>query len=143
MAERQVNILLVYAPDVQSLSRRDYDRLRRCSSSHSKQSRLTRRVDNSRQLESTSYKRVSGSKTGMGSSKLKNATHSRLASTCKKHRERILVRLNLGNILCNGRLVNPIKINLLFITARNAPVWERLLLHDCMIKHRFVSRDKP
>jgi hypothetical protein len=50
--------------------------------------------------------------------------------------------------LCNGRLglVNPIIINLLFIAAGNAQapvVWERLLLDDGVIEHRFVSGEKP
>jgi hypothetical protein len=39
---------------------------------------------------------------------------------------------------------NQIIINLLFIAAGNVSVvWERFLLQDCVIEHRFVSGEKP
>ena len=75
-----------------------------------------------------------------------NAMHSRL----RKHMHDRASRPpepwpKSPNLLCNGRLVNPGIIIFLLIAARNAPavVWERFLLHDCVIKHRFVSGEKP
>ena len=104
-------------------------------------------VDISCHIESTGYRRVPDNESqprfGLGSTKLKmpripdSQAHDKAS-----RRARILAQIS--EILCSGRLVNPINVNLLFIAAGNAPVvWERLLPHDCMIKHRFVSGVKP
>ena len=70
-----------------------------------------------------------------------DAMHSRLAGTRQS-----VAPDGISEILCNrdgGRLVNPININLLFIAPRSAPVvWERLLLHDRVIEHRFVGGEE-
>jgi hypothetical protein len=45
--------------------------------------------------------------------------------------------------LCDARLIHSIIFNVLFIVAGNVSiVWERFLLQDYAIEHRFVSGEK-